>query len=112
MQELHEAMLPRRWILGLKRDECQEAMEEWLHRGAPVAVKIQRAKTIGMVCMTIDIDPKEVPEGVYFVRYLQQRFPNMKVNINPPLKPAVNTTGTKANDNDNENDNHAQSNKQ
>ena len=112
MQEIHEAMLPRRWILGLKRDECQQAMEEWLHRGAPVAVKIQRAKTIGMVCMTIDIDPKEVPEGVYFVRYLQQRFPNMKVNINPPLKPAVNTTGTKANDNDNENDNHAQSNKQ
>ena len=112
MQEIHEAMLPRRWILGLKRDECQQAMEEWLHRGAPVAVKIQRAKTIGMVCMTIDIDPREVPEGVYFVRYLQQRFPNMKVNINPPLKPAVNTTGTKANDNDNENDNHAQSNKQ
>lgn len=107
MQEIHEAMLPRRWILGLKRDECQEAMEEWLHRGAPVAVKIQRAKTIGMVCMTIDIDPKEVPEGVYFVRYLQQRFPNMKVNINPPLKPAVNTTGTVAKANDD-----AQSNKQ
>lgn len=107
MQEIHEAMLPRRWILGLKRDECQEAMEEWLHRGAPVAVKIQRAKTIGMVCMTIDIDPKEVPEGVYFVRYLQQRFPNMKVNINPPLKPCGEPQGTVAKAND-----HAQSNKQ
>lgn len=107
MQEIHEAMLPRRWILGLKRDECQEAMEEWLHRGAPVAVKIQRAKTIGMVCMTIGIDPKEVPEGVYFVRYLQQRFPNMKVNINPPLKPCGEPQGTVAKANDD-----AQSNKQ
>ncbi len=88
MQELHEAMLPRRWILGLTRDECQQAMEEWLHRGAPVAMKVQKAKTKGMVALTIDIDPKNTPEGVYFVRYLQQRLPKMKVNINPPIKTA------------------------
>lgn len=48
----------QRITLGMKTKEASKAMDEWLYRQAPCDMRVRRAKTKGMVAVTIETDPK------------------------------------------------------
>ncbi len=65
-------LTPQRVTLGMDNANCMRAIEEWLHRDAPIDIRLCKAKTKGLRCIICDIDPNKKPDGVYWVSWVLQ----------------------------------------
>lgn len=72
----------QRITLGMKTKEASKAMDEWLYRQAPCDMRVRRAKTEGMVAVTIETDPKDKDgAGFIWASWCVQNLDGVKVDI-------------------------------
>ena len=74
---------PQRITLGVNGDACRAIMDEWLYRQAPVTMTVRRARTEGMVCIIMDVEPAKDAKAVYFAAWCINIRRDIKVDIKP-----------------------------
>ena len=77
---------PQRITLGVNGETCRTIMDEWLYRQAPVTMTVRRARTEGMVCIIMDVEPakdEKAAKAVYFVAWCINIRSDIKVDIKP-----------------------------
>ena len=77
---------PQRITLGVNGEACRTIMDEWLYRQAPVTMTVRRARTEGMVCIIMDVEPAKVAkvaQAVCFVAWCINLRSDIKVDIKP-----------------------------
>ena len=74
---------PHRITLGVNGDACRAIMDEWLYRQAPVTMTVRRARTEGLVCIIIDVEPEKDAKAVYFAAWCINIRRDIKVDIKP-----------------------------
>ena len=74
---------PQRITLGVDGDVCRAIMDEWLYRQAPVTMTVRRARTEGMVCIIIDVDPEKDEKAVCFAAWCINLRNDIKIAIKP-----------------------------
>lgn len=73
---------PQRITLGLSSSLCRSVMDEWLHRCAPVELRLRRARTPGLVLVMMDIRPGGDQDAVLFASWvLRMAGAGAKVDI-------------------------------
>lgn len=72
----------RRITLGVPGVLVSEMMDEWLYRGAPCQLLVRRAKTHGLIALTISVDGMNSRAGVVFCAWCIKRSGyNCKLSI-------------------------------
>lgn len=77
---------PQRITLGVNGEACRAIMDEWLYRQAPVTMTVRRARTEGIVCIIMDVEPAKDAkdaQAVYFVAWCINLRSDIKVDIKP-----------------------------
>ena len=74
---------PQRITLGVNGDTCRTIMDEWLYRQAPVTMTVRRARTEGMLCIIMDVDPSKDVKALYFAAWCTKIRSDIKVDIKP-----------------------------
>ena len=72
---------PQRITLGVNGEACRTIMDEWLYRQAPVTMTVLRARTEGMVCIIMDVEPAKDAKAVYFAAWCINLRSDIKVDI-------------------------------
>lgn len=76
-----DIMKRQRITLGMSMKYAGRAMDEWLYRQAPCDMRVRRAKTKGMVAVTIESDPKTDGAGAIWASWCVQHLQGVKVDI-------------------------------
>lgn len=74
---------PQRITLGVNGDAFRAIMDEWLYRQAPVTMTMRRARTEGIVCIIMDVEPAKDVNAVYFASWCINIRSDIKVDIKP-----------------------------
>lgn len=72
---------PQHVTLGLTKEECEKALEEWNYRDAPIDLRVCKAKTKGMRCIICDIYPERNTQGLYWVSWCIRYLNDVKVDV-------------------------------
>ena len=74
---------PQRVTIGVPSRFVSGFMDEWLHRAAPVAMTVRRAKTKGLILLIMELGTEDA-RGMMFASWcIQQAQGAAKVDIKP-----------------------------